>query len=303
MRFSDAVEGFLLTKRIDMSEDTVTKYSYVYRRFIESMGDKEIERITSVDIRRFLESLRTQHEGTERKQLSRRTLHDYWACLSTLWSWAEGELEIANVIRGKVSAPDYNETPIDPFTRDEVRRIVEATAEDAAGNARHTASRDRAIVLTLLDSGLRAGELCNLTLVDYDTKRGRLHVKHGKGDKERFVTIGQRAQKALWRYLASRPTAKATDPLFVTRTGRKIDKTNLTHTLVRIGNTCNVQNAHAHRFRYTFAVEFLRNGGNVFVLKELMGHEKLEQTMKYVKFLEADISEAAKHSPADNWKV
>ncbi len=61
--------------------------------------------------------------------------------------------------------------------------------------------------------------------------------------------------------------------------------------------------AHAHRFRYTFAIEFLRNGGNVFVLKELLGHEKLEQTMRYVKFVESDISESAKHSPTDNWRL
>ena len=64
-----------------------------------------------------------------------------------------------------------------------------------------------------------------------------------------------------------------------------------------------LNNAHAHRFRYTFAIEFLRNGGNVFVLKELLGHEKLEQTMRYVKFVESDISESAKHSPTDNWRL
>lgn len=57
------------------------------------------------------------------------------------------------------------------------------------------------------------------------------------------------------------------------------------------------------RFRYTFAIKFLRNGGNVFVLKELLGHEKLEQTMRYVKFVESDISESAKHSPTDNWRL
>ncbi len=44
-------------------------------------------------------------------------------------------------------------------------------------------------------------------------------------------------------------------------------------------------------------------GGSVFVLKELLGHEDLEQTLRYVKFIETDISESAKHSPADNWRI
>lgn len=303
MKISDAVTGFWLTKRLNMSKATQAKYDHVYRRMVEVLGDKDIEQVTSADIRRFLAALQTQHDGTERKQLSKRTLHDYWACLSSFWTWAEQELEIAHIIRGKVKAPEYKESPIDPFTNDEVRRIVEACAETADKRSRKTAVRDKAIVLTLLDSGLRAAELCDLTIEDYDSGRGRLHVKHGKGDKERFVTIGQRTQKMLWRYLASRSGAKPTEPLFISGSGRKLDKTNLTHLLIRIGERGNVQSAHAHRFRYTFAIEFLRNGGNVFVLKELLGHEKLEQTMRYVKFVESDISESAKHSPTDNWRL
>lgn len=172
MKISDAVTGFWLTKRLNMSKATQAKYDHVYRRLVEVLGDKDIEQVTSADIRRFLDALRTQHDGTERKQLSKRTLHDYWACLSSFWSWAEQELEITHVIRGKVKAPEYKESPIDPFTNDEVRRIVEACAETADKRSRKTAVRDKAIVLTLLDSGLRAAELCDLTIEDYDSGRG-----------------------------------------------------------------------------------------------------------------------------------
>jgi integrase/recombinase XerD len=58
--------------------------------------------------------------------------------------------------------------------------------------------------LTLVDTGMRASELCALTLANYDQKRGRFHIQHGKGDKARYVVAGKRTQKAIRRYLISR---------------------------------------------------------------------------------------------------
>lgn len=72
---------------------------------------------------------------------------------------------------------------------------------------RPTALRDRAIILLLLDTGLRASELCALEVVDVDFKSGRVTVKHGlaggaKGRKGRGVFLGKTNRKTLWRYLA-----------------------------------------------------------------------------------------------------
>jgi site-specific recombinase XerD len=71
----------------------------------------------------------------------------------------------------------------------------------------------------------------------------------------------------------------------------------------RIGDRAGVSNAHPHRLRHTFAVTFLRNGGNVKTLQELLGHESLEMVMLYVKLAEQDIDGAVKHSPVDNWRI
>lgn len=68
---------------------------------------------------------------------------------------------------------------------------------------RHTAIRDKAIILTLIDTGIRATELCNLKVVDYDERRGRLYIRLGKGSKDRVVFAGKSAQKMIWRYLAT----------------------------------------------------------------------------------------------------
>lgn len=73
---------------------------------------------------------------------------------------------------------------------------------------RPTANRDQAIILTLVDTGLRALELCSLKIEDFDPKRGKLEIKHGvqggaMGGKGRSVFLGKTARASVWRYLAA----------------------------------------------------------------------------------------------------
>jgi site-specific recombinase XerD len=73
--------------------------------------------------------------------------------------------------------------------------------------------------------------------------------------------------------------------------------------ILRLGDNAGVQNAHPHRFRHTFAITFLRNGGSPLLLQELLGHEELSTVLHYVKLAEQDIDDGARHSPADHWRL
>ncbi|MCC6271146.1 MAG: tyrosine-type recombinase/integrase [Microbacteriaceae bacterium] len=306
MKLSTVIQGYWLDKKLEFSKQTVQTYSYPFRYLVEYLGDVEFTDITTNHIRHFLIHLQ------ESRNLSRRSLSDYWIALSSLWSWAETELGTPHVIRDKVKRPKYSKKQIEYFTQGEIKSLVstlDSRAEwtTSTGKSvqakRSTALRDTAIILTLFDTGIRASELCALVVGDYDPDRGRLHIKHGKGDKARYVVVGNRTQKALWRYLVARPKAKPTDPLFATRGDGHINRNNLRQMLNRIGDNAAVDNVHPHRFRHTFAITFLRNGGNVLLLKELLGHESLQTVLEYVRIAESDIDTGQKYSPADNWKV
>lgn len=305
MKLSDAIEGFWLDKQLDFSKHTITGYSLIFRRLVDYLADKQLDQITSNDIRRFLAYVADEYE------LNSKSLANVWICLSSLWSWAEKELKTPHVIRDKVKRPRYNTPVVETFTQDEVRALLKATEytrEYTANggkrthNNRPTADRDRAIILTLLDTGIRAQELCNLTIADYDQKRGRLHIRHGKGNKQRFVILGNRAKKAVWKYLIERK-AKPAAPLFATKTAEHLQRDNLRHTLQVIAEQAGVSNVYPHKFRHTFAINFLRNGGNILLLKELLGHESLEMVMHYARIVEQDIDGAGDYSPGDNWKL
>ncbi len=314
MRLSDAIQGFYLDNKLSFSRNTARTYQYVFDEFITFVNDMDIERIESSHVKRFLLHLSERPARTRSGRLSRRSVYDALPRLSSLWTWAGQELGIPHIMKGgKVKKPAYTEKTINPFTADEIAALVQAAeftkgwqsakSGKATKSKRATALRDKAIILVLLDSGMRATELCNLTIADYESKRGRLHIVKGKGSKERYVVVGSRAQKSLWRYLADRGETKPTDPLFATASNSHLDRVNLHKLLVRVGERAGVANVHPHKFRHTMAIQFLRNGGSVLLLQELLGHEKLETTTIYVRFAQQDIDAAVAHSPADNWRI
>ena len=237
MKFSRAVNGFFLDRGLQLAETTTANYRHYFALFQDFIGDKPIEDVTSRDVNAFLTYL------SRERGLSDRTLHDVRARLSSLWTWAVTELDVDNVV-AKVAKPTYRTREIVPYTQDELRLLLDAAEYDEGWRSpsgklvrskRATGLRDRAIILVLVDSGIRASELCKLLISDYDESRGRLHIQHGKGDKERHVVVGKRTQKALWRYLSTRAVTNPNDPLFASGTGGHIHRSTLFHTIQRFG--------------------------------------------------------------------
>lgn len=302
MLLTHALNGFWLEKRIDLSLHTIRDYQLTFTRLVSFLGDAHFEGITADDIRRFLAYIQTEYS------LSKKTLANHWIALSALWSWAEREHDIRHIIRDKIRRPRYTQRSIEPFELEEIRLLIESATYTApyttrgghtARNRKQTAFRDIAIILTLVDAGIRAQELCSLQVRDYDPRRGRLHVKHGKGDKSRLIPLGCTARAAIEEYIASRKRVKPGDPLFATRANTHIDRNNLGNMLEKIGAAAGVTGCNPHRFRHTMAINFLRNGGNVFLLQELLGHASLEMVQRYARIVERDISTAVKFSVAD----
>lgn len=305
MKLSDALQGFWLTRRRNFAEDTRRNYANRFKMFVAFVGDPDFKSITTKDVRAALD-----HEHA--RGVSDRTVYDMWVALSSLWTWANRELGIPHVIRGHIPMPSFAKPAIVPFSANEIKAMIRAAEWTSNWNSRlgkptrskrPTAKRDRAIILTLLDTGVRSSELCALRLEDYNQEQGRLFIRHGKGDKQRYVYMGERTQKAIWLYNLDR-TAKPHDPLFMTKTKNRIDRNNLRHTLQAIAAVADVEDVYPHRFRHTFAINFLRNGGNVFELQRILGHEELDTVKVYLSIAQVDIATAQRtHSPADNWHL
>lgn len=247
----------------------------------------------------------------KRYKLGDKTLANIWAGLSSFFTWAENELKIAHPMRGVVSRPEFRKVEIEPYSKAEIMALMAATEQSASWRTRNgrrissvrpTALRDKTIMIVLVDTGIRASELCDLQVRDYEQESGRLLIRHGKGNKKRTIYLGQSGRKYLWRYLTGRGATKANDPLFVTRVGTALDRTELLNMVTTTAARAGVSHANVHKFRHTFAITFLRNGGNVLELQKLLGHERMETVRIYAELATTDLSNAqAIASPADNW--
>lgn len=306
MKLSQVIDGFFIVRRSRLAATTQNNYRNCFNHLSKFFGpDTLFTEIDAVAIRRFLDYLRDS-------DLSDRSVHDYLVICSALWTFAADEFKVPHVIK-EVEKPDYTEKEIVPFTEDEIKAITSAaewTAQWDTRKGKHVRSkrqtwrRDLAIIILLLDTGLRVSEMCKLQATDYQQENGRLQVRFGKGSKQRSVFLGTTAQRVIWRYMMSRDRIRPTDPIFVTRHNKPLDRNYIRHLFDRIGANAGVTNVHPHRFRHTFAIQFLRNGGNVFELQRILGHADLDTVKIYLNLAQVDIERAQKaHSPADNWRL
>ena len=135
------------------------------------------------------------------------------------------------------------------------------------------ALRNRALVELVYSAGLRSAEAVGLDLVDLDFEQEHVHVRHGKGGKDRIVPLGEEAAHWLARYLSeARPALArgADDALFISANGRRLD----TSTLRRLV-------PHPHRLRHAFATHLLEGGADLRTIQELLGHSSLSTTQVY----------------------
>lgn len=140
---------------------------------------------------------------------------------------------------------------------------------------------DRAIIETLLSSGVRRKELCNLKVTDVDLDKRILTVRHGKGGKDRIVYISDVAAEHIRIYLSKRKIKS--DVLFVSQISKaEYTPGGMLEMVVRIGAKAQVEGAYPHRFRRTFATEMFRRGMDIHAISKLMGHSNIATTQRYI---------------------
>ncbi len=222
----------------------------------------------------------------ELEQIDFRVLSDYTADLGR--ARPGGKLARATIARrlsavrtlirfslGPGAVPDV------PFAERRGRRLpeapkveeVESILADALGEGDALGIRNRALLEIVYSAGLRSSEAVGLDLGDVDFEQEHVHVRNGKGAKDRIVPLGEDAAHWIARYLReSRPELArgAIDALFLSTRGRRLD----TSTLRRL-------TPHPHRLRHAFATHLLEGGADLRTIQELLGHSSLSTTQIY----------------------
>lgn len=252
-------------------------------RFLASPSFSEgTRRAYRGDVREFCDWLEARR--TDLAQVDIRVLSDYVASLGDRRTRKLAPTTISRKIAavraflrhalGPERVPDGRLAPRRPRrlpdapTSAEIEQLLAALEGDGA-----IATRNRALVELVYSAGLRSAEAVGLDLGDVDFEQELVHVRQGKGGKDRVVPLGEEAQHWLARYLRdARPELArgANDALFLSARGRRLD----TSTLRRIA-------PHPHRLRHAFATHLLDGGADLRTIQELLGHSSLSTTQIY----------------------
>ncbi len=262
------------------------------------------------ELRQFLAYIATGHLepggrwGNPRltKPVKPRTVAYYYVYLQGLFRWLVAEGVLPGSPLERIAKPVARSQQVQGFTQEQVQALL-AAAQRSLHPRRNTA-----IIYVLFDTGIRVSELCGLRMCDLELSARRLTVL-GKGSKRRDVHIGRSTAKAVFSYLREHPRTSE-DLVFLsdrcTRSGEHLTRSGVLQLIERLGRAANIQltRASPHTFRHTFAIEFLRNGGDLLSLKALLGHATLSMTSKYIALAQADIANQHRlHSPADRLKA
>lgn len=298
-------QGFILSVQSrKLSPHTVADYANTLNKFISHVGEgTPFQSIDHHHVESFLRSV---------TGVTNKTLLNYHIGLSSLYTWAVRERLVDTHVLRQVRPPKPERREILPFSEEDIRAMLNGLSRSKiyarpgklpSDHALPEAHRMRAMILVLLDTGIRASEMTRANIHQIDKTNQRIQV-FGKGAQERSIPLSPRTLQAIWRYLADREDPKPDAPLFVTSVGRAIDRTALGKMLKVLGNRAGVSNVHPHRFRHTFAIQYLRNGGDPYTLQRLLGHSTLDMVKVYLQLAQIDLDKAHRRaSPVDNWAL
>ncbi len=199
----------------------------------------------------------------------------------------------------KVKIPKVPEVVVPTFSEKEIVKLLAQTSRGTKEGF-----RDYCLLLTLIDTGIRLGELANLKTDNVDHEQNLFRVI-GKGQKERFVPFGRRVAKALMKYqLKCRPQPVGTDNFWLRRDGRPLLPMRIQKLVSAYGKKAGLKRCYAHKLRHTSSVMYLRNGGDVFSLQKKLGHRSLVMTRHYSNLADSDVrAQHLRYGVADRLRI
>ncbi len=271
----------LSRQAMNCTPSTLAFYKFTAGKFlewIEARGVTDPQEVTARYIREYIAELIARGRADT-------TVWDHARAVKTMLLFWHRENYIPSQIRFDMPRLSRKRLPV--LTARELAQIVKACNP-----------RDKAIILFMVDSGLRRAEVCALNWSDIDMQSGLVRVIQGKGRKDRSAVIGATSRRAL---LAYRRTLKDPDDvLFRTRTGARFTGAGLLRIFQRLTRQTGIH-VTPHALRRTFTILSLRAGMDPVYVQNLAGWKDMQMLIHYAQMEDIDLLQAHKaHSPVDH---
>jgi integrase/recombinase XerD len=260
----------------NVSSHTIEGYQWAWKAFEPALAGRCC--VTKPDILQRIEELRA-------RGLSSVSVNTYLRSVNAFCHWLFNEGHASSHLQ--IPRLKEQQNVLATFAMEQVAKLVAFRATTLSE------SRIQMLAFLILDTGLRVGEALTLNrLTDIDLDQATVMVRHGKGGKSRVVPITHQLRRLLFRFIqANQP--KYGDLLFFAYAGEPLEQRNALRDFKQLCNKVGITGVRCsfHTMRHSFALAYVKNGGDVFRLQRILGHSKLEMSRKYVNLSLGDLQE------------
>jgi site-specific recombinase XerD len=289
MRLSESLEQFLLNAKANgLRPASVTWYASILNAMIENLGDAQTIAVTPQIMRENIVALRertSRYKNAPQKPeqdgaLSESSIHAHLRAYHRFWAWASDEYNMPNPMKG-IKRPKQSKPKPKAIESKDFLTLWYAVEIGEAG------IRNKSLLALLADSGARIGGLVGLRVTDCDLIKRRAIVTE-KGDKQRLIYFTPFTAKLILYWLSIR--SAPSDYIFTNLdNGKPLTISGVHQMLKRLKAKTNVKGRiNPHSFRHAFAREYIKNGGDIVTLAELLGHSDINVTASYYAVFDDD---------------
>ena len=251
----------------DMRMRNFAKYTYdsylgKTKDIMKYFGEKKLEELTTEELREFL----LKYLKEERK-LADRSINYYNSVIRFIY-----EVTLDKVLNKKqLPMRKQKKTVYKVLTKEEL-----STFFNCIDNLKF-----KTIFMLVYGSGLRIGEVANLRVEDIDSKKMRIFVREGKGNKERYTILPKQSLEMLRTYWRKYRQHKRRGRIFLSETGKAITVGVIREHFRKYRRKAKInEKATVHTLRHNFATDLIERGATLIQVKELMGHSNIRSTME-----------------------
>ena len=258
------------------SKATLSQRTYILRKFFSDIR-MPFDKVTANDIRSYLFRYKKTYG------VSDSTLDRIRSNLLCFYQWCVDEEYMQRNPAAKIATIKYQDPQVEPLTSLELE-MIRSVCHDA---------REKAIVDLFYCTGCRVSELCDLLISDINFERLTVHIRHGKGDKERMSYLNAEAVISLKNYLSERVDNCPYLIVSERKPAHQVTTNAIRKMLKKLEKrTGTAIHLHPHKFRHTTATDALGHGMQVEQVQRLLGHSNIATTMRYAKVSQKDVQDA-----------
>lgn len=259
----DFLRMFTDAKEVEgRSPKTIARYKYILNQFFNA------ENVTAQETTVY--HIRDYFKRQKEKGTADSTIAGIADIFKSFYGWLFNEGLISRNPCANIGSIKVEEKIRKSFSAVEVQKLINACDNN----------RDRAIVLFLLNTGVRVSELCEIRFGSFNFEANECLI-HGKGNRQRYVYYDDVTKWTIGEYLEETKDVKV-DYLFLGKGCRPLKPGGIRNMLKKLERISGVDNVHPHRFRRTFATAISSRGMPIEEVKGLLGHKKIDTTLGYI---------------------